>query len=379
MADNYIERRREEIAARKVAEQRAKQVAWKKRLDVYRKQKEELERKTWIAVLNPHAGSGKTLSIWQKAETLLNSKGVIYQCERAGGKFNVSELTFNAACKGFRKFIAVGGDGTVHDVLEGVMRYLTEMGKSLQGETPRYSLSDFALAVIPIGSGNDWIKVHGIPRDLETVVDLISSENLGKQDVVKVSFPSSDVSPSYMINVGGVGLDAKICARVNRKKANGESGKLLYVKALIYTLLHHKSFAVRVECDGVTVHEGPVLSIAFGVGKFSGGGLRQTPEAVPDDGLLDMTLIPPVPVLRIVSQIYKLLTSKFLTIKGLKFGKYRKVIVSSLVHGTEPVEVDGEVPGNLPIVLEVLPDQLNVLHGRVSPCLLQKNTAKKVD
>ena len=94
--------------------------------------------------------------------------------------------------------------------------------------------------------------------------------------------------------------------------------------------------------------------------------MRQTPDAVLDDGLVDMTLIPSVPVRRIVLNAYKLLTDKFLTIKGLKFGKYRRITVSPIACAPEPVEIDGEVPGNVPIVLEVLKEQLNVLHGKVS-------------
>ena len=234
----------------------------------------------WFAVVNPHAGSGKTLSLWQKAETLIRQKQIPYEYRTTDCKFHATEMAYSAAKEGFRRFIAVGGDGTVHEVLDGIMHCISDM--SLKGES--VTLSDFTLAVIPIGSGNDWIKSHHVPYDVGEVVDMIANGNFSMQDIVKVS-ASDPVSGaertrfSYMINIGGSGLDSRICERVNVQKDAGKSGKLLYVKSLIYNLIHSKIFSARVECDGKTIYRGKCLSIAFGIGKYSGGGFRQTPEA----------------------------------------------------------------------------------------------------
>ncbi len=315
----------------------------------------------WLAVVNPHAGSGKTISEWGKAEGLLKAKGVAFECRRTGEGDNASMIAYRSAKAGYRKFIAVGGDGTVHDVLSGVMDAI--------GECPDAGLEDFTLAVVPIGSGNDWIRGHGIPHDTESVVELIVSGSFSTQDVVRVSLLESAedegcMSSTYMINVGGVGLDAMICERVNRQKAGGASGKMLYIKSLLYNLFHYSSIPMRVECDGMKVFEGPCYSIAFGIGKYSGGGMRQTPEAVMDDGLLDFTIIPSFSIFRIMREAYKLLNGKILTIKELIHGKARTVKVVPLSSDAGLVEVDGETLGALPVRLEVLPHQIRVLHGR---------------
>ena len=237
---------------------------------------------------------------------------------------------------------------------------------SLKGES--VTLSDFTLAVIPIGSGNDWIKSHHVPYDVEEVVDMIANGSFSMQDIVKVS-ASDPVSGaertrfSYMINIGGTGLDSRICERVNVQKDAGKSGKLLYVKSLIYNLIHSKIFSARVECDGKTIYRGKCLSIAFGIGKYSGGGFRQTPEAIMDDGLTEVTVIPPLPIHRMVVAACRLVDGTFLKLKEVVSCRCHAVSVfpEDGVAG-EIVEVDGEIVGAVPVTLENLPQRLQVLH-----------------
>jgi YegS/Rv2252/BmrU family lipid kinase len=297
---------------------------------------------------------------------MLEEAGVPYKARFTGGSLNATALSYKSAAEGYRNFIAVGGDGTIHDVLNGIGEYVA----SAQG----VSFSDFTLAVIPVGSGNDWVKSVGIPRDIQVAVKLIASGERRKQDVVKVSvLDASDrdadpVTVSYMANIAGVGLDARVCEIVNRKKEQGKRGKKLYVSALLYCIRHRVPVRASVVCDGVEIFNGKYLSIAFGTGKFSGGGMRQTPEAVMDDGLLDMTIIPELPIMKIAVEAPKLFTGKFMTVKELVTSRSREIIVipydevlpCAHVCG-DPVEVDGEVIGNAPVKFEVLPSQLNVL------------------
>ncbi|MGN0189379.1 MAG: diacylglycerol/lipid kinase family protein, partial [Candidatus Cryptobacteroides sp.] len=272
----------------------------------------------WFTVINPHAGSGRTLHEWHRADGLLKEKGVDFIVNMTDCKYHATEMTYEAAKKGYRRFMSVGGDGTLHETLDGIMQFLSE-SDSLGCHIP---LSDFTLSVIPIGSGNDWIRSHGIPKNLETVISLIAGESFALQDIVRVSRMglgegAAPVKPSYMVNVGGIGLDARVCERVNRKKDQGRSGKLLYIEALIYNILHYEASDFVVECDSEKVFEGKMYSLALGIGKYSGGGMRQTPEAVTDDGLLDVTVIPRFGLLRIAIEAFKLFNGKFLSIKEL--------------------------------------------------------------
>lgn len=314
----------------------------------------------WLAVVNVFAASKKAGSVWKKAAICLENAGVPYKAEFTGGKYNATELSLKAAARGYRKFIAIGGDGTVHDVLNGIAEYVSGASD--------VNLSDYTLAVIPVGSGNDWVKSVGVARDIKEAVASIAAGNTGRQDVVKVSILDTadiDADPlgvSYMSNVGGVGIDARVCEIVNRKKEQGKRGKKLYISALAYCIGHRVPIRAKVICDGNMIFSGKYFSIAFGIGKYSGGGMRQTPEAVMDDGLLDVTVIPDIPLWTIAKEVPKLFTGKFLTVKELTVAKCREVyILPEGESDAEPVEVDGEVVGRAPVKMEVLDQQINVI------------------
>lgn len=317
-----------------------------------------MEERIWSVIVNPHAGSGKTLDRWKEAEKIFLKYNIPYRSVFAGEGKTVGEIASETAAGGGRHFIAVGGDGTVHDVLSGIMEVV-------RGGV---SLSDFYLAVIPIGSGNDWIRTHRIPDDPETVVKLIAQASFKPQDIVEMcTWDGADMkgevaARSYMINVGGVAFDARVCEKVNARKAVGKRGKLLYVKALVQILLRSRYFGMRVSADGSELFAGKVFSIAFGVGKYSGGGMRQVPHAVTDDGLVDMTLIPDAAFPRIIPNAWRLFSDSFQTVPNLISGKYRNLLVESL-DGEDPalVEVDGEIIGRLPLRVRVLPEPVMVL------------------
>lgn len=319
---------------------------------------------SWLVVVNPHAGGGRTALEWKRIEKLLNDRNVPYEARMTDCKLHASQMAFEAARDGYRRFIAVGGDGTIHEVLGGVMLYLDSFTPAPEAVRP--SLNDFFLAVIPVGSGNDWIRVHGVSGDVEDTLGLILSESFAAQDVVRVT---CEGGRSYMMNIGGVGFDARVCERVNRRKDAGRRGRLLYIWSLIYNFLHYKSSPTEVFLDGRRVYSGNCFSVAVGTGRYSGGGLRQTPDALTDDGLSDVTVIPPLPFLKIACEVRRLFDGTFTKVKDLVIGRGRTVTVKPLGPKAEIVEVDGEIIGRIPAVFEVLPERVNVLHRFPSAAL----------
>ena len=313
----------------------------------------------WFSVVNVYAASKTASSHWKEAEAVLRSKGIEFHGNRTGRSGNAMEITFDACAAGYRRFIAVGGDGTVHDVLNGIAAFVDTYGV--------YDFSDFTLAVIPLGSGNDWIKSTGVPKDVEKAAGLLENPIVRRQDVVRASIiddKGNPVSVSYMVNIGGVGIDARVCERVNAQKTRGRRGKILYVTSLLQAIRHRKPAFAKVVCDGDVIFEGAYLSMAFGVGKYSGGGMRQTPEAVLDDGLLDITVIPDIPLRRIAREVPRLFTGSFLKVPELTVAKGRKITVLPYdMYCAEPAEVDGEVIGRVPVCLEVLDSQINIVSG----------------
>lgn len=313
----------------------------------------------WIVIVNVYAASKKAGSLWRGAESVLKQYGVDYQCRYTGADGNAHDLAFNAASQGYRRIIAVGGDGTVHDVLNGILTYVDSAEAAASG----VSSDEFTFAVLPMGSGNDWIRSTGVPKDMKKAIALLASESFIRQDVVKVSLLDSDSSAKshlYMVNIAGVGIDADVCRVVNVNKKLGYKGKILYVLGLLKCLKKRVPVKVSVLCDGNLLYEGNVLSIAFGIGKYSGGGMRQTSDAVLDDGLLDLTIIPELPLWIIACKAYRLFTGTFAKVKEVRVGRGRIVEVHP-ADGHLYAEVDGEVVGQAPVRFEVMPSQINVL------------------
>ena len=311
------------------------------------------KKDVWLVVVNVFAASRKAGSVWKKAAVMLEEAGIVYKVRFTGGQDNAIAISRKSSAEGYRKFLAVGGDGTVHDVLNGIVDYVDA------SDSDSVSISEFTLGVLPVGSGNDWVKSTGVPRDLSGAVSCIAEGNTGPQDVVKVT---TGESVSYMANIGGVGLDARVCEIVNRKKEQGRRGKQLYVSALLYCIKHRMPVNARIVCDGKEIFNGKYLSIAFGVGKYSGGGMRQTPLAVLGDGLLDVTVIPDIPIWTIAKEVPKLFTGTFHKVGVLTQAKCQVVeILPETEADAEPVEVDGEVVGRAPVRMEVMPDRINVI------------------
>lgn len=312
----------------------------------------------WLVIVNVFAASRQAGSVWKKAASMLDAASVPYKVKFTGGADNARELSRKAALKGYRRFIAMGGDGTIHDVLNGIAEHVEQ--------TEGLSLSEFTLAVLPVGSGNDWVKSAGVSKDLENAVRLIAEDRMGRQDVVKVSAALNDElqTISYVANVAGIGLDARVCEIVNRKKEQGRRGRKLYVQALLYCIRHRSPVRAKVICDGVEIFNGKYLSMAFGTGKYSGGGMRQTPLAVMDDGLLDVTIIPDISMWTIARKVPRLFTGTFHKVDILTQARCREVEVIPYGQAdAEPLEVDGEVIGRVPVRMTVLPDQINIISG----------------
>ena len=310
------------------------------------------ETKTeWFFIVNPRAGSGKTMSKWVPAEQKLQRLGIPFVTALTDHRKHATALAQDAAQKGYRKIVAVGGDGSVHEVLDGICRWCEATGSSTE---------DFTIGVMPIGSGNDWIKSLGVPHDSDAIIELISSGSSGRMDVVKVL--SSGGKTSYMANVGGTGFDAHVCSRVNQQKESGKRSSLIYLNALLYTIGHISPIRLRLEADGRCVFEGSCYSVALGNGPYSGSGMRQVPLADPDDCLIDYMVVPEAPIGKILAELPRLFTGKADESPLVRSGRCSELRVIPLDDASADIfELDGEIEGTLPISITMEQRKIRVL------------------
>lgn len=301
----------------------------------------------WFIIVNPHAGSGKTMSEWKPAERLLLERGITYTVAQTTHKQHATTLAREACAEGCRRILAVGGDGSAHEVFKGVMDYCTSAG---------VSPSEFTIGVFPIGSGNDLIRSLGLPRDPSVILDRITSLSTVPLDVVRAG---SD----YMLNIGGTGFDSHVCEAVNAQKEAGKRSKLIYFAGLLRVIKKLKILRLKVIADGAEVFSGECYSIALGNGCYSGSGMRQVPDAVFDDGLIDYMIAPKIPLLTILGQLPKLFNGKLSQRRDLLvFGKCKSLRIEPLDTASADIyELDGEVEGNLPLTVEITGEQINVI------------------
>ena len=133
-----------------------------------------ITKNEWYTIVNPHAGSGKTMSKWVPAEKYLKKLGVKLHIVYTTHKHHAEELAGAAARMGYRKIMAVGGDGSIHEVFEGVLSWCESSGTAPE---------EFYLALMPIGSGNDWIKTFDIPHDTIKAAEIIRARRRSTRQI----------------------------------------------------------------------------------------------------------------------------------------------------------------------------------------------------
>ena len=310
----------------------------------------------YFFIVNPRAGSGKTMYEWLPAERRLKRLGIPCDIAMTDHKRHATALAQHAAAEGYRRIIAVGGDGSLHEVFNGICRWCAATGVPTE---------EFLIGAVPIGSGNDWIRSFGVPNDTTEVVNMIHRRSSGVMDVMRVK--SSGGKTAYMANIGGVGFDSHVCKRVNTQKESGRRGRLIYLNSLRYTIFNLKSIYISVVADGEVVFTGLCYSVAFGNGKYSGSGMRQVPLAVMDDGLLDYTIIPKTPLLKVVRELPRLFNGTLHQSEYVISGKCRSLqIVPMDEQSGDIFELDGEIEGWLPMSIEVTGHQINVIKGEAA-------------
>ena len=305
----------------------------------------------WFTIVNPVAGSGRGLDAFPQISKLLRDNGIPCEPVFTEHKCHATELTVEAVNAGYRRIIVIGGDGTLHEVVNGL--FIQQCVRP----------DEISLAVIAVGTGNDWIRMFGIPENFGDAIRAIREEHTFLQDVGCVKYVESQFGQTrYMANVAGIGLDAYVIERYNHRRNKGRSGPLLYARCLLRSFMRYRSSGVKVWVDGKLIYDNLLLSAAFGICQYNGGGIRQLPKAVADDGLLDITLIRPLYWWQVVFRIRKLFNGNIYSIGHVHHAQGREVRIESIP--AVRLEVDGELLGGSPVEFTILHRAVRVVVSR---------------
>lgn len=257
-------------------------------------------------------------------------------------------MAFEAINKGYRNIIIIGGDGTLHETVCGLM---------MQTVVPT---TDVRLAVFAVGTGNDWMRMFGIPKLYNDVVRSIQQGHTFLQDVGRVTYFESRVQQvRYLCNVGGVAYDAAVCRRVNRLKEKGLKGTWLYIRSAFVEALKFKSHHTVIKCDNREIFSGRLFTATIGIGKYTAGGLSQTPYAVADDGLFDMTIVPEMNRLKLFTRFRAVFNDNIYNINGITLHRGARLDISCKEEIS--VELDGEILGVSDFSFEIVGKAIKVI------------------
>jgi len=289
----------------------------------------------WQLIFNPAASKFK-----QKQKAILqalNQMHIPFQELSFSKSADVFRLVQEAIAQGNTKILACGGDGTVHQAINGIL---------MQTYCPA---SDVSLAYIPCGNANDWAKTLGISEDPLQAAKAMKTGNYFRQDIGMV-FAEEPALPFYFANVLGIGFDAQVVHSANARRK--PSHRINYRWQMFRNLSNFKSPEICLFIDGLEVYQGPAFSLAVGIGKFNGNGMIPCPDAVPDDGYFDVTVFTKPSKWDVLRNSGRLYSGDFLELDFVQFFKGQSIQIHSA--NKVLVEADGESRGQLPIRIEIL-------------------------
>ena len=295
-------------------------------------------------IVNPVAGAYSTLRKWRHISRLLKHIGLSFDYEYTEGVGHAIELARVAASNGYRYLVAVGGDGTVNEVANGIL-YSTGSRSTMLG-------------IVSTGTGSDFVRSVGIPRDYMRACSFLTSSRRLLIDVGVVEYKSNGRSlQRFFVNAAGVGFDAAIVKAIERWPKHF-GGTVPYLAGLLKSLFSYRNKTVVIRV-GSKVETKRVLSVVVANGRYFGGGMHIAPRAEANDGLLDMVTIGDV-------GRFELMKALPMVYKGTHI-KHPKVSMEQATHITIEsservlVQADGELLGEAPMSFWLMPSALSIV------------------
>jgi YegS/Rv2252/BmrU family lipid kinase len=300
-----------------------------------------------IFIINPAAGHGRAARVWDSLKDAALRLLPDSSCVITGHPGHAADLAREAVLARASRVIAVGGDGTFSETLEGVMA------------APEYLRRNVTLGAIPAGSGCDLARHLGYPGDRDGLIDLLARGKARPMDVGRINYAGLDGAPRqrHFINIAAFGLAGDVAHHI---KAMGKplGGTLSYFLSSAWVLLTAKAKAVRLRADGKDLSGRYHLGVLANTSSM-GGGMLIAPGTKDDDGLMDLVLVPDMSRLSLMRNFPALYKGTHINSSGITLTSVRKLEARS--DESVFLNIDGEADGMLPAVFEILPRAINVI------------------
>ncbi|MCS6806774.1 MAG: diacylglycerol kinase family lipid kinase [Acidobacteriota bacterium] len=286
----------------------------------------------YLAIANPTAGRGRCGRLIPEIRRCLEATGHAIEFVISRSQQHLRELAHMAVQQRYDGVISCGGDGTAHYILQELLG------------------SDLTLGLVSVGTGNDWASSLGLPTDYRKACALIKQGKTRRIDVARAG-------PHAYVSVAGTGFDAEVNRLANQNSA-WLRGRAVYLNALFRALSQFVPQPVEVIYDG---HRfvGPVMLVAVGNGASYGGGVRIVPQAVMDDGWLDLCIVKQTTRLELLKNLPRIYHGGHVAHPAVEIHRARRITI----HSTRAMDLfgDGEYLQQIPVTIEVVPRVLRII------------------
>lgn len=303
----------------------------------------------WWVVANPAAGQGAVERRWSEVQRRLSDaldEPVVQRTEAPG---QATALAREGIERGYRRLLAVGGDGTCHELLNGVFR---------QQAVPT---RDITLSVLPIGTGNDWARTHRIPHGHAAWKRMIRQGRQRRHDAGRVDYRDEEGAPRhrYFLNAAALAFDAHVVQQIGRTPGRRLSTGY-YFLLLLRHLLRYEAVDTQLRLDGRKCHD-RFFTIEAGIGRYIGGGLQLMPHADPAGGRLAVTLVEDAAKIDILLNLWRFFNGSIGRHRRVRLHRVQSLHVAPAGKDFLPLEADGEFLGRAPARLEIIEEAFQVL------------------
>ncbi len=296
----------------------------------------------WLIIVNPASGRHDGGAGWHAIERAVASAGVAFDAIHTQRPGHGEELARRALHEGRRHIVAVGGDGSVNEVVHGIMN------------AGLVDTREVTLAVAPTGTGNDWARSLGITRAPTAIAQALAAHRTMLHDVGAIDSATPGAPRRWFINVAGAGYDAYVTERVPRPVPSA----LTYLRGALSGLAAYRSPEFRLCADRETI-EGRLLLAFVANAQYCGNRMHVAPTARMDDGLLDVLAVRELSLLQALPKLVKLYRGRILGDPAVRHLRAARVRIE-----TDPpvaIQADGQLVGRTPAEFSLLPQALRVV------------------